>query len=1017
MARTSFLQASTLLSSFLALANAQNATTSTSSSTGGWSTTLNGTPTSFRPVFTIPPSADQGADIIPNIQDPQAVDAQDVCPGYKASGLQQSNSGLSATLSLAGPACNIYGIDIETLTLKVEYQSDSRLAVNIRPAHIDASNSSHWIVPEDIVPRPKSEYSTGDLDLKFDWSNEPSFWFSVTRESSGDVIFTTKGSHLIFENQFVEFVNTLPEDYNLYGLGERIHGLKLNNNFTATIYAADVGDPIDRNLYGSHPFYLETRYFESGGHPNKTKRALKASELHQTRFGSEDGFARRDGKKGSPYESASHGVYYRNTHGMDVVLHPTSLTWRTLGGEIDLFFFDGPTQPEVTKQYQQSATGLPAMQSYWAFGFHQCRWGYRNWTELREVVETMKAFNIPLETIWLDIDVYDQYRDFTLDPVTFPSSGVKDFFAFLHGNNQHFVPIVDGAIYIPNPQNASDAYDTYTRGNESGAFMTNPDGSQYIGAVWPGYTVFPDWMSKNAAAWWIKEMVEWYKEIPFSGFWLDMNEVSSFCVGSCGTGNVTLNPVHPPFSLPGEVGNVVFEFPEGFNITNATEAASASAGAASQSAASLATAAPTSTITSYLRTKPTAGVRNVNYPPYAIDNVQGDLAVHAVSPNATHANGMQEYDVHNVWGHQIANATYSGLLEIFPGKRPFIISRSTFVGSGKWAGHWGGDNASKWAYMFFSIPQALSFSLYGIPLFGVDTCGFNGNTDAELCSRWMQLSAFFPFFRNHNTLSALPQEPYRWESVASASRTAMHIRYTLLPYMYTLFHQAHTTGSTVMRALAWEFPNEPQLAGVDTQFLLGPNILVTPVLEPQVDTVKGVFPGIIDGTSWYDWYTGARVNAQAGINTSISAPLGHIPVYIRGGSVLPTQEPGYTTTESRKNPWGLIVALSDDGKASGSLYVDDGESLTPDATLDISFAAEQGQLRVGVKGEYKDSNALGNVTILGVSGGVGQIKLNGQTVDAAKVSYDVSTSVLKVSGLSELTKGGAWQGDWTLAWK
>jgi alpha-glucosidase len=384
---------------------------------------------------------------------------------------------------------------------------------------------------------------------------------------------------------------------------------------------------------------------------------------------------------------------------MDVVLQPTSLTWRTLGGEIDLFFFDGPTQPEVTKQYQQSATGLPAMQSYWAFGFHQCRWGYRNWTELREVVETMKAFNIPLETIWLDIDVYDQYRDFTLDPVTFPASGVKDFFDFLHGNDQHFVPIVDGAIYIPNPQNASDAYDTYTRGNESGAFLMNPDGSQYIGAVWPGYTVFPDWMSKNAAAWWIKEMTEWYKEIPFSGFWLDMNEVSSFCVGSCGTGNVTLNPVHPPFSLPGEVGNVVFEYPEGFNITNATEAASASAGAASQSAALSATAAPTSSITSYLRTKPTAGVRNVNYPPYAIDNVQGDLAVHAVSPNATHANGMQEYDVHNIWGHQIANATYSGLLEIFPGKRPFIISRSTFVGSGKWAGHWGGDNASKWAYM------------------------------------------------------------------------------------------------------------------------------------------------------------------------------------------------------------------------------------------------------------------------------------------------------------------------------
>jgi alpha-glucosidase len=302
-------------------------------------------------------------------------------------------------------------------------------------------------------------------------------------------------------------------------------------------------------------------------------------------------------------------------------------------------------------------------------------------------------------------------------------------------------------------------------------------------------------------------------------------------------------------------------------------------------------------------------------------------------------------------------------------------------------------------------------------MFGVDTCGFNGNTDEELCARWMQLSAFFPFYRNHNTLSALSQEPFRWASVAESSRTAMNIRYTLLPYMYTLFHQAHTSGSTVMRALAWEFPNEPLLAGVDTQFLLGPNILVTPVLEPQVSAVQGIFPGIIDGASWYDWYTGERVNAQAGVNTTISAPLGHIPVYVRGGAVLPTQEPGYTTTESRKNPWGLIVALSDSGEASGSLYVDDGESIEQSSTLDITFAAAKGQLKVGVSGGYKDTNALGNVTILGLSGGVGQVKLNGNTLDAANVNYNSTSHVLKLSGFNDITKGGAWQGDWILTWQ
>lgn len=280
----------------------------------------------------------------------------------------------------------------------------------------------------------------------------------------------------------------------------------------------------------------------------------------------------------------------------------------------------------------------------------------------------------------------------------------------------------------------------------------------------------------------------------------------------------------------------------------------------------------------------------------------------------------------------------------------------------------------------------------------------------------MMLSAFFPFYRNHNTLSAQSQEPYRWESVASASRTAMHIRYSLLPYIYTLFHQAHTAGSTVMRALAWEFPNEPQLAGVDTQFLLGPNILVTPVLEPQATTVNGVFPGIVDGASWYDWYTGEKVQAEAGVNTTIPAPLGHIPVYIRGGAVLPTQEPGYTTTESRKNPWGLIVALAEDGCASGSLYVDDGESIEPDSTLEVFFTAQNGQLKADIQGEFKDTNALGNVTILGVHGAPAQVKLNDAVVDSSQVAYNATASTLKLTGLSNLTNGGAWKGSWTLSW-
>ncbi|OCL09798.1 glycoside hydrolase family 31 protein [Glonium stellatum] len=1012
MAPSPSRMATFLLSSFLTLVTGQTTTNSANgfsaslvsiSSASIETAIIKGTPTAFRPIFTVPASADVGANVLPNIQDPQAVNAQTACPGYTASNVQKNAYGLSAILTLAGKPCNVYGTDIDTLNLTVQYQSADRLSINISPAYIGASNYSHYILSEQLVPRPTLDTAyrpnAQAIDFEFEWNNDPTFSFTVVRKSTGDILYSTKGSVLVYENQFIEFVSSLPENYNLYGLGERIHGLRLGNNFTATIYAADAGDPIDYNIYGSHPFYLDTRYFEVD---SKTGKKTLVTD--------------NNAKPNTQYESYSHGVYLRNAHGQDIVLKPENITWRTLGGSIDLYFFDGPTQPEVTKQYQMGAIGLPAMQQYFTFGYHQCRWGYKNWTELSEVVAAFRKFDIPLETIWTDIDYMNQYRDFTVDPNSFPVSEGQEFLSNLHSNGQHYVPIVDSAIYIPNPNNASDAYGVYTRGNNSGVFMMNPDGSQYIGEVWPGYTVFPDWHTEASVPWWANEIANWHREIPFDGIWIDMSEVSSFCVGSCGSGNVTMNPVHPPFSLPGEPGSVIYDYPEGFNITNATEAASASAASSSQAAAASSAAGPTtSTSTAYLRMTPTPSVRDVNHPPYVINNVQGDLAVHAVSPNATHHDGVEEYDVHNLFGHQILNATYQGLLAIFPMKRPFIIGRSTFAGSGKWAGHWGGDNASKWYYMYFSIPQALSFSLFGIPMFGVDTCGFNGNSDEELCNRWMQLSAFFPFYRNHNVLSANSQEPYVWASVIAATKAAMHIRYSLLPYIYTLFHLSHTTGSTVMRALAWEFPNDPSLANADRQFLLGPSLMVVPVLDQGVTTVNGVFPGISEGEVWYDWYTQTKVKANAGQNMTINAPLGHIPVYVRGNSILPTQEPGYTTTESRKNPWGLLVALSASGTATGQLYIDDGESLNPSATLSIAFEASQGCLSSKTIGAYLDTNPLANVTVMGVSSCSGKVSLNGKPVSSG-VNYDKASSVLAITGLNKLTSSGAWKQNWELTW-
>ncbi|KAF1347526.1 glycosyl hydrolases family 31-domain-containing protein [Delphinella strobiligena] len=976
----------------------QSASVTSSASPTVGTSLVNGTSVTYSVQYTVPAAADVGQNILPNIKDPNATDAQTVCPGYTASNVKRTGNGFTATLTLAGEACNVYGTDVNVLNLTVGYQSAHRLGINISPAYLSAENITQFILPESLVELPKNDgnATTKDSDLQFSWSNEPSFSFTVLRKSTGDVIFSTKDTVLVYENQFIEFVSTLPENYNLYGMGERIHGLRLGNNFTATFYAADVGDPIDTNLYGNHPFYLDTRYYEvSATSGNLT--LLTGNTIDN-----------------ATYVSYSHGAYLRNSHGMEALMQPNNITWRTLGGSIDLYFFDGPTAADVTKQYQIGAVGLPAAQQYWTFGYHQCRWGYKNWTEVEDVVNNFAAFGIPLETIWNDIDYMFQYRDFLQNNDTFGYEEGEAFLAKLHANNQHYTTIIDSAIYIPNPDNASDAYSVYTDGHERDVFMKNPAGTEYIGEVWPGYTVFPDWIAPEAVSWWTDSFVEWHKKIPTDGVWIDMSEVSSFCVGSCGTYNLSLNPVHPGFSLPGEPGDVIYGYPEGFNITNATEAAAASSSSSVQAASAAATASSSSTIP-YLITTITPGVRNVNYPPYAINNVQGDLAVHAVSPNATHSDGTEEYDVHNLFGYQILNATYQALLAAIPEKRPFIIGRSTFAGAGKWAGHWGGDNESLFAYMFFSIPQALNFALFGIPIFGVDTCGFNGNSDEELCNRWMQLSAFFPFYRNHNTLSANPQEPYVWESVIEASKTAMAIRYSLLPYIYTLSHLSHTTGSTIMRALAWEFPDDPTLAAADRQFLLGPSLMITPVLKQGATTVDGVFPGVTAGELWYDWYNQSAVEVQARVNTTIDAPLGHIPVYVRGGTVLPRQEPALTTTEVRNSPWSLLVALNAEGAATGVLYIDDGESLVQNATLLVDFTAAQDSLYASARGLYQDTNALANVTILGVQRQPGNVTLNGVKISSG-VDYNSTSKVLAVTGLQNATSSSAWAQDWVLSW-
>ncbi|WAR24895.1 SUIS-like protein [Mya arenaria] len=272
----------------------------------------------------------------------------------------------------------------------------------------------------------------------------------------------------------------------------------------------------------------------------------------------------------------------------------------------------------------------------------------------------------------------------------------------------------------------------------------------------------------------------------------------------------------------------------------------------------------------------------------------------------------KHYDVHSLYGWSQSPPTLNAV-RAATGERSIVISRSTFPGTGKYAGHWLGDNNSAWKDLRRSIIGE-GLRLTGI---GADICGFMENTTSELCKRWMQLGAFYTFSRNHNGINYMRQDPGSFEGtdVGEASRLAMETRYWLLPYLYTLFHHAHVRGNTVIRPLHHEFSDEAATHDIDKQFLWGPALMISPIL-----------------------YEGVEVSSQGYVTVPVG-PETQIPVHVRAGHILPLQEHANNTHFSRQKPFTLLVALKDTEnagrgyEANGDLFWDDGDSIATQRML------------------------------------------------------------------------------------
>ncbi|KAK2748496.1 hypothetical protein FQN57_000629 [Myotisia sp. PD_48] len=292
-----------------------------------------------------------------------------------------------------------------------------------------------------------------------------------------------------------------------------------------------------------------------------------------------------------------------------------------------------------------------------------------------------------------------------------------------------------------------------------------------------------------------------------------------------------------------------------------------------------------------------------------------------------HFGDWENRDLHNINGLTFVNATYNALLERKKGeiRRPFVLTRSYFVGSQRLGAMWTGDNQANWEHLAAAFPMLLSNGIAGFPFAGADVGGFFGNPSKELLARWYQSGAFYPFFRGHAHIDTRRREPYLApEPYRSVIVQALRLRYQLLPAWYTAFHRASIDGSPILRPQYYVHPLDEQGFAIDDQFYLGlTGLLVKPVVTEGATSVD-IY--LADEEKYFDYFDFTTYQG-AGKKHRVNAPLEKIPLLMQGGHIFPRKDrPRRSSGLMKYDPITLVVVPDSQSQAKGELYVDDGET-------------------------------------------------------------------------------------------
>lgn len=518
--------------------------------------------------------------------------------------------------------------------------------------------------------------------------------------------------------------------------------------------------------------------------------------------------------------------------------------------DLDLYMIDGENAYDITKQFRK-LIGRSYIPPKFAFGFGQSRWGYKTQKDFYDVANAYRGSHIPIDMIYMDIDYMDDYKDFTV------SKEFRDFPAFVEEmkeNNIRLIPIIDAGVKIEN------GYDVYEEGTANNYFCKREDGSDFVAAVWPGYTHFPDFFQPEARKW-FGSKYRMLTEQGIEGFWNDMNEPA------------------------------IFYTPEGVQKIKET-------------------------MKSFInQTETKDGVWGMQSLVNALANSADDYA--AFYHNA--GGKMIRHDkIHNLYGFNMTRAAGEALRDISPDKRCLLFSRSSYIGMHRYGGIWTGDNKSWWSHILLNLKMLPSLNMCGFLYIGADLGGFGADTTRDLLLRWLALGVFTPLMRNHAALGTREQECYRFEHVEDF-RHIIGVRYRLLPYLYSEYMKAALNDDLYFKPLAFEYPEDEMAANVEDQLMLASELMIAPV---YTQNAKGRYVYLPEEMMYVQFLPDGTLSTEilAEGHHYISVPLNVVPLFIRHGKCIPLADAAECVAEIDTDHLKLVGYE----KSSYVLYDDDG---------------------------------------------------------------------------------------------